>query len=168
MRNSNYGKSVEVLEALLQAERAKMSERHALCVERGDDDEAFLGLSAWAEQLRIRQLETEVSLAKNGWKAPFPALLNEAGQTIKATLRQGPYGAFWAIQEGPFQGKAVGFGKAKPLAKYGLVEGQAMRPARAEIVGSGSGLSGAASCRVEVVEVLPCRCGSCWSCAPSL
>ena len=122
------------------------------------DTDGFL--SQWASNLTGRKLMLEAEIAENDGLGEFMALADADGNLVPAKVIDAKYGRCWAILsdwdwKAPFTGEFIGL---RQVEKKGYRKVRALAPARAEIVGSGTGLAGAASCQaVKVQTGLPVR-----------
>ena len=121
------------------------------------DTDGFL--SQWASGICAQKARLAAQIAENGGMAEFPALFDLEGRRVPAKLIQVAdrfrYGqrSVWALIDpvNP-EGRFLGFvnpstGGKRSIANLrdkGYVEGYEMAPARADIVGTGHGLSGSA------------------------
>jgi len=169
---------VEEIEKEISAVDDRSDRRAADQVDPGD---CFL--SSWADGITRSKLQYELEIAKNGGLSEFPALFDLDGNRVPAKLINAKYGQCWALLDENW--RFIGFvsrprlepvkdpanlsqwvyqptkRSAANLRKKGFVEGVEMAPARAQIVGSGHGLSGSAwativradrGCPAEIVE----------------
>lgn len=126
------------------------------------DTDGFL--SQWASSMTGRMHQMNAEIAENGGMAEFPALFDADGNLLPAKWFHGRYGMQWGLLKdfsdtrAPFvayfvPSRARDDAKriANNLAK-GYRLGRVKAPARARIVGSGTGLSGAASASVQVIR----------------
>jgi hypothetical protein len=126
--------------------------------ERSDTD-GFL--SQWASGITARLYRAQAALAEAGGRAAFPALFDTAGNLVPAKLVETRWGMAWGLLPGddprgrftgwfrPSKARSAAVRQANDAAR-GYQVGRVMAPARAEIMGSGTGLSGAASASVGV------------------
>lgn len=118
------------------------------------DTDGFL--SQWALGLGAQERRAQAAILEAGGVSEFAALFDLDGNRVPAKLIDGRFGLCWAIcdEAGKFTGEFVNaFPKREAtMARKGYREGREMAPARARIVGSGTGLSGAASCHVMTVR----------------
>ena len=124
--------------------------------ERSDTD-GFL--SQWASGITARLYRAQADIADAGGVAEFPALFDTAGNLVAAKLIETKFGMAWGLlpSDDP-RGRFTGFfnpSKARTAAKRqaadarkGYQVGRVLAPAKAEVMGSGTGLAGAASCYV--------------------
>lgn len=116
------------------------------------DTDGFL--SQWASKMTAQLDRARADIAERGGTWIFPVLLTLDGERVPAKLINGRYGKCWALLdgEGEFTGEFVGaFPKREStLERKGYREGDEEAPADARIAGSGTGLSGAASCHVQI------------------
>ncbi len=118
-------------------------------------------LSQGASALTARLYRAQADLKDAGGRAAFPALFDTAGNLVPAKLVETRYGLAWGLlpsddPDGRFTGwfnpsraRDAAVRKAHDAAK-GYQVGRVMAAAKAEVVASGTGLSGAASARVAV------------------
>lgn len=121
---------------------------------RSDTDGA---LTQWASDTTANQHLLQAEIAANGGKAQFPALYTVDGQPTTARLASTHYGSAWVIdnEDAPNgQPTWVNRSRASTAAKQdaamgrkGYREGYVWAPAKADLAGSGTGLSGALSVR---------------------
>lgn len=115
------------------------------------DTDGFL--SQWALGLNAEKCRMQAKLEDNGGVWEFPALLDLEGNRVRAKLIRVyckftyGYKSVWMILDE--NGRSMGLINAFPkrestLAKKGFKEGREMAPAKADIQGSGYGLSGSA------------------------
>lgn len=123
------------------------------------DTDGFL--SQWASGINARLARRQADIEESDGQAEFVSLLDAAtGERVKAKIVyvKGYQGfgtvAKWIVLDEDDNAAhwvpAYKSGKQSKLAKLGLVEGREQAPAVAEVMGSGTGLSGAASCTVGV------------------
>lgn len=139
---------------LADGERTKAAEsakRAADSWERSDTD-GFL--SQWASGLTADKARMQADLIERGSTHEFIALFDLSGNWVPARPVDGRYGRSWYIPGAPKGARYAPYRPARreTLAKRGYVEGFVRRPAKVEIVGSGTGLSGAANCYAAIVE----------------
>lgn len=126
------------------------------------DTDGFL--SQWALDLSGRKDLLQAEIVENGGTWEFPALFDLDGNLVAAKLIQTRYGMAWALLAddsgyGRFLGffnpsRAISEERARVAnARKGYYVGLVLAPAVAEIMGSGTGLSGAASCYVGVRRI---------------
>lgn len=120
-------------------------------IERSDTD-GFL--SQWAGGLTAGKERLAAEIAENGDRDYFVGLY-QGDRRVKAMQLSGQYGPYWLLEESETaliaeRGKPfVPMGsRSRVQKKLGLREAQELAPAYATIAGSGTGLSGAASCYV--------------------
>jgi hypothetical protein len=139
----------------LAAEHARRSQES---FDRSDTD-GFL--SQWASDLTARQYRLAADLAEAGDRAEFPALFDLDGNLVAAKLITTRYGTAWALLESDDpNSRFIGWvnrsyaqkaaTRNANMARKGYSEGTVLAPAKADIMGSGTGLSGAASAYVGV------------------
>jgi hypothetical protein len=97
------------------------------------DTDGFL--SQWASGLMAQQHRLAATIAENGGRHSFQALFDTEGNLVPAKLVPTKFGTSWGVLEGD---------DPQALAAKGYREGRVMAPARAEMQGSGRGLSGTA------------------------
>lgn len=134
---------------LREAAAAKQSEAYE-SFERCDTD-GFL--SQWASGLTAQQLLRQAYIADNGGMAEFLCLFTLTGEWVPAKSITTRYGTRWMVldSDGNATGQFLPYlpARRRTLADKGFVEGLALWPARAVLMGNGgTGLSGAASVRV--------------------
>jgi hypothetical protein len=147
-KNRLEGMTPEALEARADAALDKAEESFHRC-----DSDGFL--SQWAHSLNAQEDQVQAKILRNGGRAGFIGLWTKGGRRVKARLIQGAYGWSWLLDHAE-SGLIAQRGKrdlptgrrSRILSKLGLVERWEMAPARACVKGSGTGLSGAASCFV--------------------
>ena len=124
--------------------------------ERSDTD-GFL--SQWSSGLQASVAELAAQVAEAGGRMPQTALFDLDGNLVAAKIVPTKFGTAWMLLDGDngFESQCIGWvnrsraAKAKTrnanMAKRGYAEGIVLAPVRAQICGgSGTGLSGAASC----------------------
>lgn len=140
----------------LRAAAAEADARAEESFKRSDTD-GFL--SQWASGITARLYREQAAIEEDGGRIPVPALFDAEGNLVAARLVSGRYGVSWGLlpSDDP-HGRFTGWfrpSKARTAARrqaadaargyqVGLVRAQG----KAEIMGSGTGLSGAASCYV--------------------
>jgi hypothetical protein len=139
--------------------RTQASEQFAAAEESFErcDTDGFL--SQWASSITGRKLMLQAEIEERGGKAEFVALFDLEGALVPAKMIETRYGWSWALLDpkNP-RGRFLGFfnpSKASTPekrraanAKKGFYLGTVLAPAKAEIMGGGTGLAGAASCYV--------------------
>jgi hypothetical protein len=141
--------------AALREQAAQHEQDAAESFERCDTD-GFL--SQWASGLNAQQARKQANIEEAGGIATFFRYRLETleGEAVAAKLINGRYGECWALcdEQGTFTGKFISAfpARASTMAKKGYVEvkEEFVAEAKAMIRGSGTGLSGAASCYVSV------------------
>lgn len=124
--------------------------------ERSDTD-GFL--SQWAGGLTAQKYRLQAEIVEKGGRYEFPALFDLDGNLVAAKLVSTQYGVAWGLLDSDDpDGRFVGWfnpSHARKDAtrrannrKKGYSVGVVLAPARADIGGSGTGLSGATSCYV--------------------
>lgn len=140
----------------LREEAARHEQAAADSFDRCDTD-GFL--SQWASGITAQLKRREADVLEAGGVHEFACLTDLDGNWVPSKLIDGRYGLCWALlaEDGTFTGTFVSaFPKrAATLERKGYREGRGTWPAKAKIVGSGTGLSGAASCYVSVVRAYP-------------
>jgi hypothetical protein len=120
--------------------------------ERSDTD-GFV--SQWASGLTGLQHQVEADIVEAGGTHEFTALFDLDGNWVPAKQIVGTYGPRWMVLDAtgrrtgtylPYRPK-----RRDTLAKHGYTEGLVLRRAKADLVGGGYGLSGAANVHVAVV-----------------
>ncbi len=117
------------------------------------DTDGFL--SQWAMGLSAQKHRLAAEIAENGGRRDFPALFDLEGKLVPAKLVNTRYGETWAVLDGDDPhgdvAKWVGRsraesieGRVRAMEKKGYREGRVMARAKADIVGTGHGLSGTA------------------------
>ena len=117
------------------------------------DTDGFL--SQWAMGLSAQKHRLAAEIAENGGRHSFPALFDLEGKLVPAKLVNTRYGETWAVLDGDDPhgdvAKWVGRsraesieGRVRAMEKKGYREGRVMARAKADIVGTGHGLSGTA------------------------
>ena len=139
-----------------ERQAAEYAARREKSFDRCDTD-GFL--SQWADGIHANKMRLQAEIERNGGKASFPALFDLEGNRVPAKLitvadRFRGYGTrnVWAIvdpETGKFTGKFVnpstgGKRSIANLEAKGYREGREMAPAKADIIGTGRGLSGSA------------------------
>ena len=141
-----YGKTGAQLRAMAQETIDRQTQREA------EDGDSHLGLSAWSNGLSARLYQTQAEIADRGGVATDWGLYTADGIRVRAALKMGEYGEYWAIQDsrGRYVVNVAAHKETKrsKMAQMGLHEEDEMAPSVAMIVGSGTGLAGAMSCRV--------------------
>jgi hypothetical protein len=156
--------------------RAAASEESAAASFERSDTDGFL--SQWASGITAQEHRLAADLLEEGGKSNFAGLFDAQGRRIKAKLvqiedRYKGYGtrSLWLVLDANDKALAwiprqysrrvnrktgdledVQPSPRSKMAKLGLHEAYEMAPAMAKIVGSGKGLSGAASARVAAVR----------------
>lgn len=131
---------------------AESAESFARC-----DTDGFL--SQWASDITGRKLMAQARIAEQGGRDEFPALFTTDGELVAAKLVDTRYGAAWGLLESddPHSQFVGWFRESRAQnpatarrndARKGFYVGTVLAPAKADIAGSGTGLAGAASCRV--------------------
>lgn len=150
----NANQTAEALRASAAADRAAAAESF----DRSDTD-GFV--TQWAHGISAHLKDAQADIVANGGMAEVPALFDLDGNLVAAKLVQTRYGMAWGIlpSDDP-SGRFVGWFNPSEARKgatrlatdrrKGYTEGVVKAPAKAEIVSSGTGLSGAASARVAV------------------
>jgi hypothetical protein len=143
----------EQLDALAAQHRQEAQDSFDRC-----DTDGFL--SQWAHGITAQKAELQAEILRDGGLAEFPALYDLEGArvpakliTVKDKFRFGRPKSLWAlIDPANPNGKYLGF-VPRPsrgvrsianLRAKGYVEGTELAPAEADIVGTGTGLSGSA------------------------
>lgn len=138
--------------AELRAKAAKRYQDAADSFARCDTD-GFV--SQAASTLSAQKLELEAQILMNGGMAEFTGLY-EGDRRVAARLVTSRFGTSWCLSDeesDKFGRKFIPFGSRSRIQKQlGLQERLERAPAKAEIVGSGKGLSGLASARVAAVR----------------
>jgi hypothetical protein len=117
------------------------------------DTDGFL--SQWASGLSAQKHRLAAEIAEDGGRHAFPALFDLEGKLVPAKLVNTRYGDSWAVLDSDDpHGEVVqwvGRSRAEPverrvkaMEKKGYREGLVMARAKADIVGTGHGLSGSA------------------------
>lgn len=112
------------------------------------DTDGFV--SQWASGLLGNLEQRKAELARAGDKAEFPGLFRRSdGARVRAKLIEGRFGLCWAFcdADNRFTGRFLANSKGTPRSKLfreGFEVLQELAPARAELVGRGTGLSGTA------------------------
>lgn len=135
----------------LDKEMAENEQRREDSFQRSDTD-GFL--TQWACQITANRARKAAEVARRGGLDCHPGLFRASdGKRIRAKLIDGKFGACWAVcdREGKFTGKFISDnrGPRAALAKLGLVVCGEYVPSRANIRGTGTGLSGNAWACVE-------------------
>ena len=145
--------------AELRAQAAENDRRAQESWERSDTD-GFL--SQWASGITARLQRRQAEILENGGKADFPALFDaETGELVPAKLVETRYGLAWGIlaDDNPRSRFVAWFNESSARKgatrlrndrRKGYTVGRVLAPAKAEIMGSGTGLAGAASAYVGV------------------
>lgn len=130
-------------------------ERSAESFERCDTD-GFL--SQWASDLTAQQYDLQADILDNGGRSTFIGLY-EGERRVKARFITTQYGTSWLLHEDEtdlIQRRGKKFlptgDNSRVHKKLGLSEEWELDFAKADIVGGGTGLAGAASCRVAAVR----------------
>lgn len=128
----------------LRDEADQAETRRAESWERSDTD-GFV--SQWASGITAQEKRAQADIIDNGGTAEFPGLFVD-GVRVKAKIIPTKFGVCWALLDEA--GSITGFqGRGeRSLKKNGYEERDETAPAWATIQGSGTGLAGAASCRV--------------------
>jgi hypothetical protein len=140
------GSPDEEAKAQAKAKEARHAQERYDSQERCDTD-GFL--SQWASGISSNEAGLAAHVAAHGGMDLFPALfLAETGQRVRAKLTETKWGSTWALcdETGKFTGEffSDSRGSRAALAKRGLVVIGEWAPAKARIVGVGTGLSGRA------------------------
>jgi hypothetical protein len=116
------------------------------------DTDGFL--SQWASGITAQLYRRQAELTEAGGTAEVEALFDLDGNWVPAQVISTRYGSRWMIldAEGKATGEFIGWHpkRRSTNAAKGYTEGRVRRPAKAEVMGSGTGLSGAASAYVGV------------------
>ena len=136
----------------LRERAAEADQRAADSWERSDTD-GFL--SQWAHGITADRDREQAALLERGGLVRALALFTTDGEWVPARRIETRFGQRWMVRM-PYANSEPVFLTVHPkrrdtLAKKGYVEGYVMRPGEAQIVGSGTGLSGAANARVALV-----------------
>jgi len=129
-------------------EKAKAAEQDAIDSFDRCDTDGFL--SQWASGLTAQKHRMQADIIDNGGVSEFRGLFDrETGERIAAKLIDGQYGLCWAFcdEEGQFTGRFLGDSKGTKQSRMyreGFEVQYEMAPAKADIRGSGRGLSGSA------------------------
>jgi len=139
--------------------RARAASAHAAAVESFErcDTDGFL--SQWASDITGRKASLQADIVEAGGLWEFPALFSADGELVAAKMVSTRYGISWALLEddspsarfvGWFNSSRARSNDRRIAAnlKKGYRLGRVLAPARADIGGSGHGLSGATSCYV--------------------
>ena len=120
------------------------------------DTDGFL--SQWASGLTAQEHEAWAKLLDNGGKTRMRVLMNLDGTVASTHLHYGQYGASWVVNDDTFARTGKRFvnesearsaaRRRAAMAKKGHTFGTIEVDGYVTIQGSGTGLSGAASCRV--------------------
>jgi hypothetical protein len=136
----------------LRQQAAAKREQAAESFERCDTD-GFL--SQWASDITARKLDAQADIAENGGKAYFARYIlldAETGETVDAKLIETRFGTAWLIPGVQGKGRFVNAHPKREATMVAKGYREAIEvfeaEARADIAGSGTGLSGAASCHV--------------------
>ena len=138
----------------LRAEAAQCESDKQESFERCDTD-GFI--SQWASGITAQQKRLQADIVERGYESTFVGLY-EGDRRVKAKVGHGQWGFYWLLHEDeadiirPRRGKPfLPTGThSRVLKSLGLAERQESAPARAEVVDSGSGLSG---CHVASVRM---------------
>ena len=118
------------------------------------DTDGFV--SQWAHGMLGDEARLQAQIDERGGVWDFPALFSLAGERADAKLIKGRFGMCWAFLNpaGEFTGQFIAaFPKRESTMRAkGYYEGTEVAPAKATLVGSGRGLSGACSVRACVVR----------------
>lgn len=138
----------------LREEAKRLNQASRESFERSDTD-GFL--SQWASDITASKKRLEANLIEAGGVAEFPALFDNKGNLI-ADAREVHTRYGWAWVHGNSQwfnpsNARTAAKRRENNAKKGYYEGRVKAKARAEIVGSGTGLSGAANARPAIVPL---------------
>jgi hypothetical protein len=126
------------------------------------DTDGFL--SQWASGLTAQKYWKEAEIVEAGGRAEFPALFDLDGNLVAAKLLHTRYGMAWGVLESddPHSRVAQWVNRSyatkaatrnRNMRQKGYSEGRVLAPARAAIMGSGTGLSGAASAYVGIERI---------------
>lgn len=116
--------------------------------DRSDTDGS---LSQWSSGLAARQYMRQAEICENGGKSTFPALFDLDGNPVDAKLVKTEYGMSWRLNQPKADGSRwvnrsyamKGATRTANMAKKGYREGFVWAPAKADLGGGGTGLSGA-------------------------
>lgn len=154
MRDERLDRSAEELRTAAAECEARAQESW----ERSDTD-GFL--SQWASGITARLYREQARITENGGRDEFSALFDLDGDLVPARLIETRYGTKWAVFATDEDAQTYGANiiewvnayadtdrKRANLAAKGYREGRVLARAKAKILGSGRGLSGAASAYV--------------------
>ena len=117
------------------------------------DTDGFV--SQWASNINADLLSTKAGILENGGMAEMAALL-DGERVLDAKQIPTKYGVCWLLEDAEaekYGRRFIPFGRNSRIQKkLGLHQDFVMKLAWAAISGSGTGLAGAATCRVEVYE----------------
>lgn len=144
----------------LRTEAAAHDAEAAASFDRCDTD-GFV--SQWANTITASRKRAQADIVADGGRATFPALFDLEGNLVAAKLVSTRYGMSWALlanddPRSAFVGwvnpstAATAAKRNAAMMRKGYTEGLVMAPAKADIVGSGKGLAGAASCYVATIR----------------
>jgi hypothetical protein len=146
----------------LRAKAAEADRKAEESFERSDTD-GFL--SQWALNITARKDRLQAELLENGGRSEFLALFDADGEQVPARQIDTRYGTKWGVFASWADAEAYGGDiiqwvnvaytdrQRANLAKKGFRQGWVLKRAVAKILGSGTGLSGAANAFVGVVPV---------------
>lgn len=146
--------------AQLREEARELDARAEESFQRCDTD-GFL--SQWANGISAQERRMQAEIVENGGRSTFPALFDLDGELVAAKLVDGKYGIVWGIlpDDDP-HGRFVewfnpsrartGAARRRNDERKGYRVGLVKAAARAKVIASGTGLSGAASAYVGVVR----------------
>lgn len=139
-----------------RAESAEAFRRERASLDACDTD-GFV--SQWCHDLTAREAWANADIVAAGGVAEFPGLFRRSdGARVAAKLIDGRFGLCWAFcdADGDFTGRFLPDSKGTPRSRMyreGFEVRQEMVPARAKVCGSGTGLSGLATCYVATVRL---------------
>lgn len=134
-----------------EAVKVRKEKAHALAKRKADsfercDTDGFL--SQWADGLGSQREEVNAEIAAEGGYALFPCLFDKAtGQPLRCAQKPSKFGgSYWLLgdEEAEKYGRRfVPFGSRSRVQKdIGLYQGEVWQPAKADFMGTGTGLSG--------------------------
>lgn len=157
---STPGARIDGLTADQHREQAALARQNAADSWDRSDTDGFV--SQWASGINARVHDANARIAENGGTAEFAALADLDGNLVPAKLISTRYGMSWGVLSDPedphssFTGwvntsKSDDVAKQKAyLEKKGYKEVRVLAPAKATIIASGTGLSGAAGAYVGI------------------
>ena len=157
MSDKFYGKGNDAaaLRDMADERRRRSEESFQRC-----DTDGFL--SQWASDITARMFDLQAEVAESGGRWIFPGLYDGGRRIAAKVIRVKCFNAPWKTERKWFlrDDEVATYGRrfipaggnSRVRKGLGIEERDELAPAVAEIVGSGTGLSGAASCSAVVVR----------------